>query len=186
MIRLKTLSFFQFRTVVRNVLTGLRLLGFKSHIANYSLPTRFKIIPIFRFLWQNWFPTSEQRHHHFQEMKNLWNTIIINIIIIKQTLRTIRSHYYDAFALCECEYFFFSPRTEREKLRYWALFSSAKQKGKHWRNSSDTPYFSLSVVTGFLHFKVHIEASFSCCRIAQPSFRIKRDLCHRVPITVLF
>ena len=85
----------------------------------------------------------------------------------------IRSHYYDAFSLCECEHFFFTPRIEREKLRYWALFSSAKQKGKHRRNSSATSYISLSVVAAFLDFKLHMEASFSCCWFAQRSFRIK-------------
>ena len=56
--------------------------------------------------------------------------------------------------LCEneCELFFFSPRTEREKLRFSALFSSAKQKGKHRRNSSATQYSSLSVFAALLQF----------------------------------
>ena len=58
------------------------------------------------------------------------------------------------WCLCEneCELFFFLPRTEREKLRYSALFSSAKQKDKHRRNSSATQYFSLSVFAALLHF----------------------------------
>ena len=56
--------------------------------------------------------------------------------------------------LCEneCELFFFSPRTEREKLRYSALFSSAKQKDKHRQNSSATQYSSLSVFAALLQF----------------------------------
>ena len=51
--------------------------------------------------------------------------------------------------------------TQREKSCVTGLYFLPK-KGKHRRNSSATPYFSLSVVAAFLHFKVHIEASLSC------------------------